>query len=61
MPRGVLSFLSEAREASGSENGANRSISSSEKNHGSRFEGILKIEFASKQLPRGQKPANSIT
>src|SRR5262249_559833 len=27
----------------------------------SRFEGILKIEFASKQLPKAQKPANSIT
>jgi hypothetical protein len=34
---------------------------SSEDNHGLRFEGILKIEFASKQLPQGQKPANSIT
>jgi hypothetical protein len=34
---------------------------SSEKNHGSRFEGILKIEFAGKQLPKAQKPANSIT
>src|SRR6516165_8823220 len=34
-----------------------RSISSSEKNHRLRFEGILKIEFASKL----QKSANSIT
>jgi hypothetical protein len=30
----------------------------SAKNHGSRFEGILKIEFAGKQLPKAQKPAN---
>jgi hypothetical protein len=33
---------------------------SSEKNHGSRFVGILNIEFASKQLAKAQKP-NSIT
>jgi hypothetical protein len=35
--------------------------SQNEKNHGLRFEGILKIEFASKQLPSVQKSANSIT
>src|SRR5437660_489819 len=33
----------------------------SEKNHGLRFEGILKIEFARKSPSNGQKPANSIT
>jgi hypothetical protein len=38
-----------------------RSISSSEKNHGLRFEGILKIQFARKSPSKGQKPANSIT
>jgi hypothetical protein len=38
-----------------------RSISSSEKNHGLRFEGILKIQFARKSTSKGQKPANSIT
>jgi hypothetical protein len=38
-----------------------RSISSSEKNHGWRFEGILKIQFARKSTSKGQKPANSIT
>jgi hypothetical protein len=32
-----------------------RSISSSEKNHGFRFEGILKIEFARKSPSKGQK------
>src|SRR5262249_16948874 len=32
-----------------------------QKNHGSRFEGILKIEFASELLSKAQKPANSIT
>src|SRR2546430_12825744 len=31
----------------------------SEKNHGLRFEGILKIEFARKSPSNGQKPANS--
>ena len=38
-----------------------RCISSSEENHGSRFEGIFKIEFASKHLAKAQNPANSIT
>jgi hypothetical protein len=38
-----------------------RSISSSETNHGLRFEGILKIQFARKSPSKGQKPANSIT
>jgi hypothetical protein len=38
-----------------------RSISSSEKNHALRFDGILKIEFARKSPSKGQKPANSIT
>jgi hypothetical protein len=33
-----------------------RSISSSEKNHGLRFEGILKIQFARKSPSKGQKP-----
>jgi len=38
-----------------------RSISSSEKNHGLRFEGILKIQFARKSPSKGQKPEYSIT
>jgi hypothetical protein len=38
-----------------------RSISWGEKNHGLRFEGILKIEFARKSPSNAQKPANSIT
>jgi hypothetical protein len=38
-----------------------RSISSSEKNHALRFDGILKIEFARKSPSKGKKQANSIT
>src|SRR6516165_7059586 len=38
-----------------------RFISANGKNHGFRFEGILKIKFARKSPCKGQKPANSIT
>jgi hypothetical protein len=38
-----------------------RSISSSEKNHGLRFEGNPQNRFARKSPSKGQKPANSVT
>jgi hypothetical protein len=38
-----------------------RSIGSSEKNHGLRFEGILEIDLQGNRPSKGQNPANSIT